>query len=166
MSASSKKKLRKEQNAALLTEKQQQAQKEAKKTKITTTVFVALILAIVVAFAAILTVNVIKNAGIAQKNTVAATVGENELNSVELNYYYNDVINNSYNEWYNAYGESMSTYLMLMGLDLSAPLDEQVYPEGDGTETWADHFMKSALERAQSDYALYESAIAANHELT
>ncbi len=166
MSASSKKKLRKEQNAALLTEKQQQAQKEAKKNKITTIVFVALILAIVVAFATILIVNLVKNSGVVEKNTVAATIDEHELNSVELNYYYNDVINNSYNEWYNMYGESMSTYLSLMGLDLTAPLDEQVYPEGEGNETWADYFMEAALERAKSDYALYEDAVANNHELT
>lgn len=166
MSASSKKKLRKEQNAALLTEKQHQAQKEAKKLKITTTIFVALILAIVVTFAAILVVNIVKNSGVAEKNTVAATIGENKINSVEMNYYYNDVINNSYNEWHNMYGESMSTYMMLMGLDLTAPLDEQVYPEGEGNQTWADYFTEAALDRAKSDYALYEDAIANNHELT
>lgn len=166
MSASSKKKLRKEQNAALLTEKQQKAQKEAKKLKITTTVFVAVILAIVVAFAAILVVNVVKNSGVAEKNTVAATIGEHKISSVEMNYYYNDVINNSYNEWYNMYGESMSTYMMLMGLDLTAPLDTQVYPEGEGDQTWADYFTEAALDRAKSDYALYEDAIANNHELT
>ena len=166
MSASSKKKLRKEQNAAQLTEKQQQAQKEAKKLKITTTVFVALILAIVVAFAAILIVNVVKNSGVAEKNTVAATIGEHELSSVELNYYYNDVINNSYNEWYNMYGDSMSTYLSLMGLDLSAPLDEQINSTEDGEQTWAEYFLDAALERAKSDYALYEDAVANNHKLT
>ena len=166
MSASSKKKLRKEQNAALLTEKQQQAQKEAKKLKITTTIFVAVILAIVVAFAAILIVNMVKNSGVAEKNTVAVTIGEHELNSVELNYYYNDVINNSYNEWHNAYGDSMSTYLSLMGLDLTLPLDEQAYTGGEEAQTWADYFLEAALDRAKSDYALYDAAVAANHELT
>ena len=167
MSASSKKKLRKEQNAALLTEKQQKAQAEAKKMKITTIAFVALILAIVVIFAAVLSVNTIKNSGIAQKNTVAAIVDGEELNSVEFNYYYTDIINSAYNEWYSSYGENMSVYLALMGLDLTLPLDEQSYTlDGEGDQTWADYFIASALERAKSDLALYNAAVAANHKLT
>ena len=166
MSASSKKKLRKEQNAALLTEKQQQAQKEAKKLKVTTIVFVAVLLAIVVAFAAIMIVNGVKNSGVIEKNTIAATVDGHKVNSVEFNYYYNDMVNNTYNEWYNMYGDSMSTYLMMMGLDLTKPLSEQAYTGGEEEMTWADYFVDSALERIKSDYALYDAAIAAGHELT
>ncbi len=167
MSASSKKKLRKEQNAALLTEKQQKAQAEAKKMKITTIVFVAVILAIVVTFAAVLSVNAIKNSGIAQKSTVAATINGEELNSVEFNYYYNDTLNNSYSQWHNSYGESMAAYLGLMGLDMTLPLDEQKYTlDGESEQTWADYFVESALDKAKSDYALYNAAVAAGHEMT
>ena len=167
MSASSKKKLRKEQNAALLTEKQQKAQAEAKKMKITTIVFVAVVLAIVVTFAAVLIVNTVKNSGVSQKHTIAATVDGVEINSVEFNYYYSDLLSNTYNQWYSSYGDSMSTYMSLMGLDLTKPLDEQTYSLGEEEDvTWADYFVESALERAKSDYTLYNAAVAAGHELT
>ena len=168
MSASSKKKLRKEQTAALLTEKQQQAQKEAKKLKITSIAFVAALLVLVVAFAAIMSVNLVKNSGMIEKKTIAATVGDHKINSVEFNYYYTDLITNTYNEWYSAYGDSMSTYMSMMGLDLSKPLNEQTYAtnEDGSTMTWADYFTDYALERMQSDYALYDAAMAAGYELT
>lgn len=165
MSASNKKKLRKELNAQKLTEKQQQAQKEAKKLKITTIGFVALLVAIVLAFAVIITVNGIKTSGVIEKNTVAATVGGHELNSIEFNYYYNDAVSNTYNSWSESYGDYMSTYLALMGLDLTAPLNEQAYL-GDEGMTWADYFVDYALERAQSDYALYDAAQAAGFSLS
>ena len=167
MSASSKKKLRKEQNAAMLTDKQQKAKAEAKKMKITTIVFVAVILAIVVTFAVVLSVNTIKNSGVFQKNTVAATVDDVELDSVEFNYYYNDMLSNTYNQWYSSYGENLTAYMSLMGLDLTKPLDEQTYTMGgEEGKTWADYFVESALDRAKSDYALYNAAVAAGHEMT
>lgn len=167
MSASTKKKLRKEQNAALRNDKQQKAQAEAKKMKITTIVFVAVILAVVLTFAVVTTVSIIKNSGVAEKNTVAATVGENELNSVEFNYYYNDLISNTYNDWYSAYGDNTSAYMSLMGLDMTKPLDEQAYTMGgEEDQTWADYFLESALERAKSDYALSAAATAAGHKMT
>ncbi len=140
MSASSKKKLRKELEAQKLTEKQQQAQKESKKLKATTIAFVAILLAIVVAFAVILTINTIKTSGVIEKNTVAATVGEHELNSIEFNYYYNDLVSNTYNEWTQGYGESLSAYMAMMGLDLTKPLNEQNYFGEEGT-TWAEYFV-------------------------
>ena len=165
MSASSKKKLRKEQNAELLTQKQQQAQADAKKLKMTTAIFVAAILVVVIVFVGVMAVNIVKNSGVMQKNTVAAVVNDEELSSVEFSYYYNDIINNAYSEWYSQYGDSVSTYMLLMGLDMSAPLDEQVYPMGDGEQTWADYFIDAALERAKSDYALYAAAQADGYEL-
>ena len=166
MSASTKKKLRKEQNELKLTERQQQAQAEAKKLKITTIAFVVLILAIVVAFAVTISINSIKNSGVIQKNTVAATVGDHELNSVELNYYYSDAISSAYNEWNSAYGENMSAYMALMGLDLTKPLDEQKNTMSESDMTWADYFVQAALDRAKSDLALYDAAIAAGFELS
>lgn len=165
MSASSKKKLRKELNAQKLTEKQQQAQKEAKKMKVTTIAFVAVILAIVVAFAVILTVNTIKTSGVVEKNTVAATVGEHELNSIQFNYYYKDLINNTYNEWTTSYGNSLSAYLAMMGLDLTKPLNEQAYL-GEEDMTWADYFVDYALDKIASDYAMYDAAMAAGFTLS
>ena len=165
MSASSKKKLRKEQQSAALTERQQKEQSEAKKLKTYSIIFIAIMLVVVISTIAILTIRGIQNSGVIQKNTVAATIGDHKINAVELNYYYNDIISTTYNDWYNSYGESMSTYLMMMGLDLSAPLDKQAY-YGDEETTWADYFLDSALERAKSDYVLCKAAEAAGFTLS
>ena len=164
MSASSKKKLRKEQNAANLTEKQRQEQLEAKKLKAYSIIFIALMAVVVVTAIVVMTITGINRSGIIQKNTVALTVGEHEVNSVEMSYYYNDLISNNYNNWYDSYGESMESYMLLMGLDMSAPLDQQLYT--DGEITWAEHFIDSAIEKAKSDYVLYDMAVADGHEMT
>ena len=165
MSASNKKKLRKELNAQKLTEKQQQAQKEAKKMKITTIAFVAVILAVVVAFAAIVIVNGVKNSGVFEKNTIAATVDGEEINSIQFNYYYNDLVSSTYSEWQSSYGEYLATYMAMMGLDLSKPLNEQAY-FGEEDMTWAEYFVDYALNKLKSDYALYNAAQAAGFTLT
>jgi len=165
MSASSKKKLRKEQNAAALTERQRKEQAEAKKLKTYSIVFIAIMLVVVLSAVAVLTIRGIQNSGVIQKNTIAATIGDHKINAVELNYYYNDMISSSYNDWYNSYGDSMSSYLMMMGLDLSAPLNKQAY-YGDENTTWADYFLESALERAKSDYVLCQAAEAEGFKLS
>ncbi len=163
MSASAKKKLRKEQNAALLTEKQMKAQKEAKKLKLYTLIFVVAIAAVLVAGLVFAGTNYFKNSGITQKNTVAAVINDHEINSVELSYYYNDLITTTYNTWQSSYGDSMQLYLTLMGLDLTKPLNEQDYLDG---ETWAEYFVNSAIEKAKSDYLLVEKAKAEGFTLS
>ena len=99
MSASSKKKLRKEQEAAKMTEKQLAAQKEAKKTSLYTTGFVAVMVVILVIAVFIGVRQTITTTGIREKNTVALTVGEHEINSVEMNYFYMDAVNNFYSNY-------------------------------------------------------------------
>ena len=155
MSASAKKKLRKEETAAQLTEKQLKAQKEAKKLKTYTTIFVIAIAIVLVAGLVIAGTTYFKNSGIKEKNTIAAVIGDHEINSVEMSYYYSDLITSTYNEWANSYGQSMSVYLGLMGLDINKPLDQQNY--SDGT-TWADYFVDTALSTAQRDYLLSDLA--------
>ena len=157
MSASIKKKLRKEQEAAKLTEKQLAAQKEAKKLKLLTTGFVAA-LAVILVIAVTVGVNqTITNRGIREKNTVALTVGEHELNSVEMNYFYVDAVNT----FYNNYG----SYATMFGLDPTVALNEQVINEETG-ETWADDFLASAKSTAQAVYALADAAAAAGFSLS
>lgn len=163
MSASAKKKLRKEETATQLTEKQRNEQKEAKKLKIYTTIFVVVLAVVLVAALIIAGTNFYKNSGIREKNTVAAVIGENEINSVEMSYYYADVINASYNNWYNTYGDSMSLYMGLMGLDVTQPLGEQQYSDGI---TWADYFVDVTLSTIQRDYLLSELATAEGFTLT
>lgn len=155
MSASAKKKLRKEENAAQLTEKQLKEKKEARKLKVYTTVFVAAIAVVLVVALVIAGTTFYKNSGIKEKNTVAAVIDGNELNSVEMSYYYSDTINNNYNTWAETYGDSLELYMSLMGLDLSLPLGEQTY--SDDT-TWADYFIDVAISSAQSDYILAAAA--------
>ncbi|MBR4953729.1 MAG: hypothetical protein IKZ30_04345, partial [Oscillospiraceae bacterium] len=159
MSASNKKKLRKELVAAELTKKQQQERKEAQKLKNISLIFTAVMLAIVLIAGGILVYRAIDNSGVMQKKNIAATVGDHELNVVQVNYYFNDYVKSNYQQWYSSYGDYVSMYMLLMGLDLSAPLDDQIYDE-ETKETWADYFLYSALNKAQSDYILYEKAMA------
>ncbi len=165
MSASSKKKLRKEQAAAQMTEKQLKQQKEEKKLRATSIAFVAIMLVIALIAATVLSIRGVNNSGIIDRNTQAAVVGDRELNSVQVNYYFTDYVMNMYNQWYSRYGENAPVYAMLMGLDVGLPLDEQVYDE-ETNQTWADYLLNEALTKAKSDYALYDLAMAENYKLT
>jgi len=157
MSASSKKKLRKEQEAAKMTEKQLAAQKEAKKTSLYTTAFVVVMVAILVIAVFVGVRQTITTGGIREKNTTALTVGEHEINNVEMNYFFMDAVN----DFYSNYG----SYAAMFGLDLTKPLNEQFADEEAGL-TWADDFMTSAKDNAASIYAMADAAEAAGFTLT
>ena len=165
MSASDKKKLRKEQAAAQLTERQRKAQAEARKTKALTITFVVIMLAIIIAAVGVFSANKINNSGIIEKNTIAATIGDRKLDTVQMNYYLIDTVQSQYSQWASMYGDSASMYLGMMGLSTSTPLNEQVINQQTG-ETWADSFLAQALEKAKSDYALYDKATAAGFTLS
>ena len=164
MSASSKKKIRKEQNAELLTERQLKEQAEAKSLKRLTIVFSIVMVAIVAAFLITNLVGGVNRSGVIEKNTIVATVGEHELNTVVMNYYFFGAVNAMYNQISESYGEYADAYIKSSGLDLSKPLDEQIQDQETG-KTWADYFMDGAIETAKSDYALYDLAVADNFEL-
>ena len=161
MSASDKKRLRKEQAAAQLTERQLKEQAEAKKMKRLSIAFVAIMLAVALTAAGILGVRAVNNSGIIDRNTIAATIGEHKLNSVQMNYYLNDYIR----QWASSYGENLATYAAMMGLDINKPISVQVIDKETG-ETWADRFLNDAMERAKSDYALYDKAMADGFKLS
>lgn len=163
MSASAKKKLRKEENAAQLTEKQLMEQKETKKLKAYTTIFIAAIAVVLVVALVIAGTTFIKNSGMKEKNTVAAVVGDHEINAVEMSYYYADTIQNNYQRWYETYGDSLSLYMSMMGLDLTQPLSAQSYNEDT---TWADYFVDIALATAQRDYLLADLAVKEGFAMT
>ena len=169
MSASDKKKARKQQELDLLTAKQKTQQQEAKKAKVTTIGFIALMLEILVAGLAILANQTVNRAIEAKKNkdaktTIAATVGDHKISSVEFSYYYVEAFQEQYSTWSSSYGDYLSAMLEIMNLDLDKPLDEQMFEADSGT-TWADHFVQSALEKLHSNYALYDAAMAAGFEL-
>ena len=126
MSASSKKKLRKEQESAVLTQKQQQEKKEAKKLKVYSVTFVIVVALVLAIGLGILVNGWINNSGLLERNSVALTIGDHELSAAQLNYFYIDTINAQYSNWYNTYGNYMSAYMGMMGLDLYSPLDQQM----------------------------------------
>lgn len=163
MSASAKKKLRKEESATQLTEKQLKQQKETKKLKAYTTVFVVTIAVVLIAGIIIAGTNFYKNAGIKEKNTIAAVVGDHEINSIEMSYYYSDLLNTTYNNWKSTYGDSLPLYVSMMGLDVNLPLSEQTY---SNDVTWADYFIDTAISTAQRDYLLSDLAKAEGFTLS
>ena len=166
MSASSKKKLRKEQNAAALTEKQLAAQKESKKLKVYTVTFAAVLALIVVAALVVAAVTAYSNSGIQQRTTDAVTIGDSTLTNADLNFYYLDTIRSEYNNWYSSYGDSTQLFVQWMqGLDITKPLDQQVYNEETG-ETFADYYKDMAIDSAKNVYAMYNLAVAAGETLT
>ena len=163
MSASSKKKLRNEQNAATMTEKQLAEQKEAKKLRNQTIAFVVAVALVITIGLVAFGINAYKASGISERMTTALTVGDHKLSTAELSYYYFDAINSTYQNWYNYYGEYTSTYLsMLYGLDLSKPLNEQIYDK-ETNKSFADYFIDMAVEDAISAYTLYDLAMEAGH---
>ena len=158
MSASDKKKFRKEQESAALTEKQQAQQKEDKQLKRQTLTFVVIMVLIAAIAVTSLGFNWFNNSGIPARSTVAVTIGGTELSNADLNYYYIDTVNNFYSEMYSQYSTYTSLYVqMYYGLDMTKPLDAQVYDEETG-DTWADYFLDSAIEYAKATYALYNAA--------
>lgn len=157
MSASSKKKLRKEQESAKLTEKQITAQKEAKKLNLYTIGFAVVLVALLVIAVTVGVTQTITNSGVREKNSVAMTIGDHEVNSVEMNYYFMDAVNN----FYSQYG----SYAAMFGLDTTKPLNEQVTNEEDGL-TWADDFLSTAKQTAVAAYAMKDAADAAGYALS
>jgi len=165
MSASDKKKLRKEQASAQLSEKQKKAQSEAKKLRTMSVTFVVLMLVVVLTTATVLVIRGVNNSGVIDRNTIAAVAGGQELNSVQVNYYLMDEVRNTYSQWQEAYGDSVALYASMMGMDVTKPIDEQVYDD-ETKQTWADVFLESALEKIKSDYALYNKAMEDNFKLS
>ena len=156
MSASDKKQLRKEQELEMLTARQREELAEAKKLRTYTITFIAIMVAVALLAIGSLVINGINSSGILQKNTVAATVNGQELNAVELNYYYSDAVNEMYQAAYEQYTSYYELYFESMGLDISKPLDQQNNPEtGD---TWANFFVNAALDNAKYDYTFAKLA--------
>ena len=165
MSSSSKKKLRKEQAAAQLTQKQLAAQKEAKKLKQMTLIFVVVVALVLAAAVTVLSIRAYNNSGIRERNTVALTIGDHEITAAEFNYYYYDAVNGFYTQ-FSSYDQYAADYAKAMyGIDMTLPLDEQIYSETDNT-TWADYFIGEAEYSAKSVYALYDEATKNNFTLS
>ena len=130
-----------------MAERQRQEAQEAKKLKVyTTTFWIVLALCLCIVVTTVLS-NPVKN--VLYKNNVAITVGNHEVNSVELNYFFVDTVNN----YINQFGDYAS-YL----LDTTTPLNKQVIDKETG-ETLADSLLKAAESTLKRTYALYDLAM-------
>ncbi len=116
------------------------AKEDAKNRRTATKYGVAILILALAAIAA-----VVWNSGIVQRNSTAATVGDDSISAAELSYYYNTILQNE--TYYVYYG--MSTF------DSTVAADQQMYDE---TRTYADYFMDEALAEVQSVYALLNAA--------
>lgn len=140
-----------------LTAKQLEEQKEAKTLKLYTIGFVAVIVLLVCIAVGVGINRAVSNSGVREKSTVAFTVGDHQIDSVELNYYFLDAVNNFYS--------TNGTYASLYGLDVTKPLDQQYINESEGI-TWADNFLDAAKNNAKSIYALADAAEAEGFTLS
>ena len=160
MSASSKKKLRKEEATAELTEKQLAEKKESRKMKVYTTIFTAVLILILVVALGTFAYKGIRSSGIMDRRTVALTVGDHDITSAELDYFYVDAINDTYRKWTDSFGDQTGFVLRFQyNLDLSRPLSQQIQDESTN-KTWADYFVDMAVENAKSTYGLIDEATA------
>ena len=157
MSASTKKKLRNAQETAKMTERQLAEQKEAKKLKIYTAAFVFILAALLVTAVVIGATQYITTSGVREDKTVAMTVGDYKISNTEMNYFFIDSVNQFYSQ--------NGSYLYLLGLDVTRPLDSQVYNTETG-ETWADYLLSGAQDTAHTIYAMVAAANEAGHTMT
>lgn len=165
MSASSKKKLRKEQEAAQLTEKQQREKKDAKKLRNSTIAFILVMAIVLGIFAYAMISRAVERSGLPQRLSTALEVGEHKLSSAELSYFYIDAISEYYNDYYEQFGSYTGSFLLMMGLDVAQPLDEQ-YMDTENKVTWGEYFANMGAEKAKQVYALVDAANAAGFTLT
>lgn len=90
--------------------------------------------------------------GFFQARAAAATVGGDTLSTAQLSFYYHSARNSIVNSYYSS----------LFNFDATVSDDEQMYNATDG-QTYRDYFMATALESAQSCFALEREAIDAGH---
>ena len=157
MSASNQKKIRQQEREAYRSERERQDALEAQKLRKQTIAFVLVIALCLSIFLGSFLVSPIKN--VIYRNTIAVTVGDHDLTATDVNYFYVDAINNYINQYY------YYIYLGYIKLDMSTPLDQQVTDSSTG-ETWADSFLKTAVENIKSTYGLYDLAMKNGHKLT
>ena len=157
MSASSKKKQRSQADASKMTERQLAEQKEARQNRLYTILFVIALAVMVVTAVSVGVTKTISASGVREKNTVAMSIGGNNLSNAELNYYYMDTVNNFYSQ--------SGAYASIFGLDVSKPLDQQIADQATG-DTWADYFLNSAKDAAVSTYALCDAAAQEGYTLS
>lgn len=92
----------------------------------------------------------------AARNTIAITLGDHQLNAVEVNYFYMETVNNFCNQF---------SYYIYYLMDVSKPLNEQKCTL-DESMTWADYFMAMTQDNIKSTYMLCDMAKENNFTLS
>lgn len=164
MSASNKKKLRKELREAALTEKQNHEQREAKKVKAYTITFAIIMVLVVAVVLGVIATPYIE--GGLRQATHAITIGNHEISTDELTYYYIDAISSYQDDVYSTYYSYYGQYwYFMLGFDTTLALNKQV-KDSKTNQTWADYFIDTAIENAKSVYALCDDANAKGYKLS
>ena len=160
MSASREKKTRQDQAGSALNDAKTAREAQQRREEHRTNVLYAVIgvVFVLVAIAA-----VIWKSNIIPKTATAATVNGEKYTAAEVNFYYQNYYQSFVNQYYSIFS--------MIGLDISAPLDEQTISEttvstlsalagieATAGETWADFFRNHALDQVASIQALNEAA--------
>ena len=132
VSASREKKVRQELSGQELSEKQIKAQQEAAQAKRNTVIYTVMGVVCAVVVAALL----IWNSGVFQNRVAAVTVGGENVSVGEVQYYYNQVLNQYY--MYSQYG-------IETGFNYAVDPAEQMYDKENGI-TWYDHMLDEAVQ--------------------
>lgn len=135
-----------------LNEKRIKAQKEAAQAKRNTVIYSVIGVVCAVLAAALL----IWNSGVIQNRAAAVTIGGETYSVGEVQYYYNQVLNQYY--MYSQYGINP-------GFDFEQPLEEQMY-DAENNITWHDQLLDEAVNAMAETKVLAAQAKAEGVELS
>ena len=110
---------------ARMVESEQAAPQQAKKTK--KKLSEGWIFAIIVILIPVIVFGVIFGVQASWRNATVVSVGDHKVSTTEFNYFYRGALNSIY----STYG----SYISLLGIDTSTPLDEQSYAGSDEYDT-------------------------------
>lgn len=143
MSASREKKIR-QQAGQELTEKQLNARRKAAAAKRNSIIYTVLGAACAVLVVALL----VWNSGLFQSRVKVLTIGDQTYRAADVQYYYRQI----YSQYY-----IQASYGIDIGLDLSTPLDEQMYDE-ENNITWHDYLLDEAVKAVTEIKAVNDAA--------
>ena len=126
-----------------MVESEQAAPQQAKKTK--KKLSEGWIFAIIVILIPVIVFGVIFGVQASWRNATVVSVGDHKVSTTEFNYFYRGALNSIY----STYG----SYISLLGIDTSTPLDEQSYAGSDEYDTWADFLADSAKTSSPASMA-------------
>lgn len=153
MSASKEKKNRLDQRTDGPDKKSVAAAEQAKKDRAFRRNAIIAVVVIVVLVAAALVIN----SDLFYTRTTAVQVGDTQYSPAEVNYFFKTSFNQIYNQYYSAFGSSITSLV-----DASKPLDTQMISE---EQSWADMVFEQAKTDMRQVTVYYDAAIKAGYTL-